>query len=115
MSEKRSQARARALRAARVVTIAGAILGMGCTDSFEEGDATVTDSMVEDASIPDAQVVDGSVICPQLNMCLSPAEVCGAMSQECCDENGGQYDQASSECCVPGCAVGPLAPPELMG
>ena len=137
MPNNRSKARARALRVAQVVTIAGAMLGFGCDDSVTGGDVDVPDSNVPDSDVldsdiipdanipdahilPDAEVVDGSVVCPRFSysgfmMCAIPGrEECSPMTAQCCSENAGRYNESINECCARTCPVGPLTPPELM-
>lgn len=136
MSEKRKKARARALRAAQVVSIAGALLG-GCNESHVPGQDGSTDGMLVDANIPDAidrdanipdanipdlnipddRVPDASVdaqvpdaTCPVFDSCGGE---CTPMAEQCCTMAGGQYNLQTGECC-PGCAIGPIPPPELM-
>ncbi|MEM9190518.1 MAG: hypothetical protein AAGF12_15140 [Myxococcota bacterium] len=120
-AEKRAKARARALRAARVVTIAAALIAPACSSSHvDEGpadatadrtimpdsripDATVTpDGRIPDAMIPDGNVPDGNI--PDANVpdrnipdARVDANICPPPTfDDCCDEN------LTKECCENG-------------
>ena len=113
--EKRKIARTRALRAARVVTIAGALLG-GCSVSHEvpsdQGADTPFDVGMADQDVPDGMTCPQSVACG-----------CEETTRQCCEQLTDGIDGPASfspntdesnvgQCC--GVCIGPLAPPELM-
>lgn len=138
MSKKRLKARARALRAAQVVTIAGAML-VGCNVSHElpldamvmpDGDlrdgelpdADLPDRIDSDADLPDDRVVDADIPDSDANACNFIGCGCVETTRTCCDEaNEASYaefypnsegDPTKGQCC--GVCAGPFAPPELM-
>jgi hypothetical protein len=126
MDDRRRDARRRALRAARVVTLAAALaLGPACGSSHTRGpdperdaamadasmpppDASPRDSGPGDSGPPDARVADAHVPvdaggCPPSTF----TDCCEPMPEECCIP--GYWDE-SLECCVT-CVEGPMVPP----
>jgi len=126
--EKKTRARERALRAARVVTIAAALVGgFGCSNSHGRdhgiADASGDTRAPEDVSRPDivADATDtrdvvaevaGDVGCPE-PMWMGCFSCEPQLTRACCEAHGLWWE-ASLDCCTTVC-VGPLVPPAMIG
>lgn len=124
MQDKRNKARARALRAARVVSIAAALVigPTACSTSHGPaeppppmGDASTPDTGPvdpPDTGLPDTGPIaydgghDAGMMCPEPTW----TDCCETtISRECCETTFGFWDE-SANCCVT-CVEGPMVPP----
>jgi hypothetical protein len=99
--DAKQKARARALRAARAVTIAAALaIGTGCTASHSRDDAG------------EVVTVDAGMNGFDASSCPEPTwtSCCEPMPEECCVAIGwGGWDPTAG-CCIT-CVEGPMVPP----
>jgi hypothetical protein len=113
----RKKARRRALRAAQVVTLGLAMATPGCGDSHTVDDVSETDAgpMVDAAMSLDQGLADlGRDLGPEeadMGMCPEDPFVTPPETEECCDEIGGWWDEASESCSV--AVPGPFVPPSM--
>jgi hypothetical protein len=130
----RAKARARALRAARAVSIVAALTGVAACATSHDVEPPIADAATDavppsdggrrdagrdggrrdagprDAGRPDAGLADAgrdTGVCPPDDWSCT----CQPMSEECCNMRPGYYDPAGG-CCVT-CVVGPLVPPSM--
>lgn len=132
---KRNQARRRALRAARVVTLGLAMASPACGESYEVGDEVVADmSLPRDAGtrprdegppLPDATppppdlgrdlgpIVVNDLGPPPADMSTCPADPWSEPieTEECCNEVGGFWDDSTEQCFI--AVPGPFVPPAM--
>ena len=126
--EKLARARRRALRAASVLTIAGALAG-GCSQSHgaearRDGsvirDANAQDANIRDVGHRDVALRDASFRdtreADAKTCSIAPEDItcnCIETTQACCPQEYGLQWQDDGRCC--GICVGPLVPPSMLG
>lgn len=115
METERESARSRALRAARVMSVAASLaLGaVGCSMSHATVDSGVDAGPSGDGAVADSGVdsgIDSGVDAGACEDIEWTGGCCEPMPRECCETAfGGGWDE-SAECCFT-CPEGPLTPP----